>query len=386
LEWVGLRLAQAREERRTTVIGLSRCLAVTGALVGVVAVAGCGSSGSSSSGSSSAGSGASSSSAAAATTGSAGGSSTAPASGASTSSGGGKGKKVAIILTRPQSSAFGVPATKAAVQIKAMGNDVTVQGGVSEANVATTLQGYAARGYALVLVDGAEMQQQAQQVAATQPKTEFVVINGNAAKAPNLASATYSWEQSGFLAGITAGLVTKTNKVSTMSSIKIPPIEGLYYGFQQGVKAVNPKASTVNSYMATNVPDTGLAANLTAAQASRGNDVVFTVATAADPGVFRAAQQKGIHVIGYGTDETNLGPKQILTSTLVDYEGTMVHMTQLFDSGQLKPQVYTYGFKDKAFSLAPLTNMPAAVAAKIKTDAAKALAGGYPIKVLGGGA
>ena len=364
-------------------ISLSRSLAAAGALVGVVAVAGCGSSGSSSSASGSGGSGATS--AAAATTGGSGGSSTAAGSSAA-SSGSGKGKKVAIILTRPQSSAFGVPATKAAVQIKAMGNDVTVQGGVSEANVATTLQGYAARGYGLVLVDGAEMQQQAQQVAATQSKTQFVVINGNAAKAPNLASATYSWEQSGFLAGITAGLVTKSNKVSTMSSIKIPPIEGLYYGFQQGVKAVNPQATTVNSYMGTNDPDTGLSASLTSAQASNGNDVVFTVATAADPGVFRAAQQKGIHVIGYGTDETNLGPQQILTSTLVNYQGTMVHIAQLFDSGQLKPQVYTYGFKDKAFSLAPLVNMPAATAAKIKKAAAKAIAGGYPIKVLGGGA
>jgi basic membrane lipoprotein Med (substrate-binding protein (PBP1-ABC) superfamily) len=176
--------------------------------------------------------------------------------------------------------------------------------------------------------------------------------------------------------------VTKSNHVGTMSSIKIPPIEGLYYGFQQGVKQVNPKATTVNSYMGTNVPDTGLSANLTSAQASRGIDVVFTVATGADPGVFRAAGEKNIKVIGYGTDETNLGPQAILSSSLVDYTGTMVTMAKLFSQGQLQPKVYTYGFKDHAFSLAPIANAPKSMASKIQQLAQQAEAGKFQIKTL----
>jgi basic membrane protein A len=310
--------------------------------------------------------------------------STAGSSGSSTASdAGGSKAKVAIVLTRPQDSAFGKPATDAADKIKSeLGNDVTVQGGLAQAQVAQTLSGYASRGYQLILIDGAEMQQQAQQVAAKFPKVRFVVVNGNANAAPNLSSATYEWEQSGFLAGIAAGIATKTNKVGTMSSIKIPPIQGLYYGFQQGVKLVNPNAKTVNSYMGTNNPDTGLSANLTSAQASQGNDAVFTVATGADPGVFRAAGQKGILVVGYGTDESNLGPKATLTSSLVDYENTMFTMAKLFDAGQLKPIVYTYGFKDKTFSLAPITNVDKATAAKITKYANDALAGKYSVKKL----
>ena len=167
-----------------------------------------------------------------------------------------------------------------------------------------------------------------------------------------------------------------------MSSIKIPPIEGLYYGFQQGVKQVNPKATTVNSYMGNNSADTTLSANLTSAQASKGNDVVFTVATGADPGVFRAAQQHNMLVVGYGVDETPLGPKNILTSTLVDYTGTMVSLVKLFNDGQLQPKVYTYGFKNNAFSLAPVTNVPKATATKIQTTAKQAEDGKFTIKTL----
>lgn len=300
------------------------------------------------------------------------------------SGGGGKKAKIAIVLTRPVDSAFGKPAADAAKEIEATaGNQVDVQGGLSAASVQRTIEGYATRGYGLVIIDGAEMQQQAQQVAPQFPDVKFVVVNGNAEGKPNLSSATYVWEESGFLAGIVAGVTTKSDKTGTISSIKIPPIEGLYYGFQQGVKATNPKASTLNSYMGTNVPDTGLSANLTSAQADRGIDVVFTVATAADPGVFRAAGQKGIKVIGYGTDEANLGPKDTLTSSLVDYKGTMVTMATLFNDGKLEPRVYTYGYKDKAFSLAPLTNLPQDQADKITKLADKALGGGFTIKPLG---
>ena len=167
-----------------------------------------------------------------------------------------------------------------------------------------------------------------------------------------------------------------------MSSIKIPPIEGLYYGFQQGVKQVDPSAKTVNSYMGNNSADTTLSANLTSAQASAGNDVVFTVATGADPGVFRAAGQHKMLVVGYGVDEKPLGPKSILTSTLVDYTGTMVSLVKLFNAGQFAPKVYTYGFKDKAFSLAPITNVPQATAQKIESTAKQAEDGKFSIKTL----
>jgi basic membrane protein A len=302
-------------------------------------------------------------------------------------SGGGAAKasgKVAIVMTRPADSAFGKPATDAAKEIESKyGYQVDVQGGLAANAVQRTIEGYATRGYKLVIIHGAEMQQQAQQVAPQFPDVKFVVVNGNAEAPPNLSSATYVWEESGFLAGLVGGVTTGSNKTGTLSSIKIPPIEGLYYGFQQGVKETNPKASTVNSYMGTNVPDTGLSANLTSAQADRGIDVVFTVATGADPGVFRAAGQKKINVIGYGTDETNLGPKVILTSSLVDYEGTIVRMAGLFKDGTLEPKVYEYGFKDNAFSLAPLVNMPKDQADKITELAEKAKAGEFQIKRLG---
>ncbi len=288
--------------------------------------------------------------------------------------------KVAIVLTNPENSSFGQTAVNAAKQIESeLGNEVTIQGGLTPANEAQTFEGYASRGTELVIIDGAEMQQAAEQVAPKYPETDFVVINGNAEASPNLSSATYAWEEVGFLAGVTAGTATKSNKVGQLSSLEIPPIEGIYQGFEQGVKQVNPKATTINTYTGSNT-DPGKAQSATSAQASQGVDVVFTVATGADPGVFSAAEDKGIQVIGYGIDESNLGEGVILTSTLVDYEGTMFEMAKKFDEGELEPTVYTYGFEDEAFSLAPVTNAPSSTAKEIEKVGEEATAGKFKIK------
>ena len=180
--------------------------------------------------------------------------------------------KIAIVATRPIDSAFGKPAADAATQIKSeLGNEVTVQGGLAAADVAKTLQGYASRGYGLIIIHGAEMQQQAQQVAPQFPKVKFVVVNGNARPQPEPRPGhiLVEREQSGFIAGVVAGLTDQVQQDRDDEQHQDPADPGLYYGFQQGVKHVNPGASTVDSYMATNVPDTGLAASLTSAQASR---------------------------------------------------------------------------------------------------------------------
>jgi basic membrane protein A and related proteins len=298
--------------------------------------------------------------------------------------GGGSGSEdlgqVAILLTNPESSTFGQTAVNAGEQIESeLGNEVTIQGGLTPATEQQTFEGYASRGTELVILHGAEMQQAAEQVAPQFPETHFVVVNGNAEEAPNLSSATYAWEEVGFLAGAVAGTATKSNKVGQMSSLEIPPIEGIYFGFEQGVNEANPQATAINSYTGSNT-DPGKAATATSVQASRGVDTVFTVATGADPGVFSAAKNNNMKVIGYGIDEANLGEDVILTSALVDYEGTMFEMAEKFNEGELKPTVYTYGLKDDVFSLAPITNVPQSTADEIQKVADETLAGKFKIK------
>ncbi|HEV7772764.1 MAG TPA: BMP family protein [Conexibacter sp.] len=284
-------------------------------------------------------------------------------------------EKIALVYTGPADDPFSQPGVQAAKEIESkLGNEVTVQGGLTLADVQTTLEGYASRGYGLVIVNGAEMQQQAQLVAARHPDVRFVVINGDSKAAPNLSSVTYAWEEAGYLAGISAGLSTKSNKVGQVSSLKIPPIERLYSGFEQGVKQVNPAASVTNSFM-TKFLDVGNAADLASAQAAQGIDVLFNVATGADAGLFRAARQHDMKVVGYAIDQKYLGPGNILTSVLVAYRRDMLDVARQFNEGKLEPRVYVKGFADNAFALAPIAGVPQATADKIQRVAQQAISG-----------
>ena len=64
----------------------------------------------------------------------------------------------------------------------------------------------------------------------------------------NALGMQYPSEEAGYLAGIVAALTTKTNTVSTVGGIKIPPVDNWIAGYQAGVKATKPNVKTLNAY------------------------------------------------------------------------------------------------------------------------------------------
>src|SRR5688500_1837475 len=63
---------------------------------------------------------------------------------------------------------------------------------------------------------------------------------------PNVVGLQYPSEESGYLAGVVAAMMTKTNTVSTVGGIKIPPVDNWIAGFQQAVKDTEPSVKLLN--------------------------------------------------------------------------------------------------------------------------------------------
>lgn len=290
--------------------------------------------------------------------------------------------KVALILTESlTTSNLGKAAAVGLQRIKKeFGLNVAVSDNQSPADMRPTLRDYAQRGYDLVVCQGASLQAPALEVASAFPNTKFVVVNGNKAQEPNAAAIDFVWEQGGFLAGAVAGLATKSNKVAGIGSIHIPPIDRLLNGFQQGVAYTNSKADVSLAYSGT-FTDPAANKQTTLVQIAKGVDVVFTVATGGDPGVFQATDEKGILGIGYGTDESSLGPKSVATSLIVDYGTTIYDVVKLYINKQFAAKVYVYGLKDNVFGMAPYQHLPADVLSKAKDVVSKAEQGKTDIKV-----
>lgn len=295
------------------------------------------------------------------------------------------GLKVAVVLAVGlKDTGYGRSALAGITKIeKDFKIDVATSDLIKPADFATSLSDYASRGFNVVIADGVEFQDAAKQVAPKFPKTKFVVVNGFLAAKPNLTAYNFRWEQAGFLGGIVAGVVTKSNKLGNIGGIKIPPIEALFFGFAEGVKKVNPGATTTVSYVGS-FTDPAKAKTVALAQISTGIDVIWAIADSANTGVYQAVKQKGIRAIGYGSDESSLAPKNIVSTTLVDYGKVIYDSVARAKAGTLQPIVYVEGFKEGVFGLAPFGGLlTSAQGAKVRALAKQAQAGKIPIKTMG---
>jgi basic membrane protein A and related proteins len=135
---------------------------------------------------------------------------------------------------------------------------------------------------------------------------------------PNTLGLQFPSEEAGYLAGIVAAGVTKTNTVSTVGGIKIPPVDNWIAGFRQAVKDTNPDIKLLNAYSQDFV-DQAKCKEIALDQIAQGSDVVFQVAGQCGLGALDAACQEGVMAIGVDADQSFAGDC-VITSALKPLE------------------------------------------------------------------
>ncbi|HYX83500.1 MAG TPA: BMP family ABC transporter substrate-binding protein, partial [Gaiellales bacterium] len=186
-------------------------------------------------------------------------------------------------------------------------NELGVDGKVlqsnSNADYVPNLQQLAAQHYDLVIGVGFLMGDAVAKVAKAFPQTNFAIIDfAYSPGIPNVQGLLFKEQDAGYLAGYLAGLVTKTNVVSTVGGQKIPPVDHYIAGFQAGAKASNPNVTTLNDY-SQSFTDQGKCKELALQQIGQKSDVVFQVAGGCGLGALAAAKEKGVWGIGVDADQ-----------------------------------------------------------------------------------
>ena len=185
----------------------------------------------------------------------------------------------------------------------------------SDSDYVPNLQTAAAHGDNLVIAVGFLMESAVEKVAKAFPNTNFAIIDSGPAKPiPNLKSLLFHEQDGGYIAGYLAGLVTKTNVVSTVGGQKIPPVDHYIAGFQAGAKAADPKVTTLNAY-SQSFTNQAACKELALNQIAQHSDVVFQVAGGCGLGALSAAKEKGVWGVGVDADQAYLGDF-ILTSAV----------------------------------------------------------------------
>lgn len=184
-------------------------------------------------------------------------------------------------------------------------------------------------------------------IADDNPDKYFILVDatptyadGSEAQCDNIYSESFAEQESGFFAGVSAAMETKTGKVAVVNGIAYPSNVNYQYGFMCGVDYANAKLGTtaeyveLASYAGTDVTGANVGGNyigsfadqdtgkvLGEALIKEGCDIIFVAAGDSGNGVFTAAKEtEDVMVIGCDADQYSFGDNGsrniILTSVL----------------------------------------------------------------------
>lgn len=228
---------------------------------------------------------------------------------------------------------------------KELGFQVAYTERVAQPDQLAALSDFARRGFDLVVGHGGEFSESGQQAAERFPKAKFVVASGKVKYRPNLATISVNFFQISFMAGVVAGMMTKTNKVAMIAAQQFESVTGQVDGFTQGAKYVNPKVEVLVSYTG-NWDDPGKAKEAALVQIARGADVVSHVLNQAVHGVIEAVKEKKIYIIGQATDQYDLAPEQTLTSYLLRMPYVYLTLAKVTRDGKFEGRSYIIGVEN----------------------------------------
>jgi basic membrane protein A and related proteins len=214
---------------------------------------------------------------------------------------------------------------------------------VAQPDQVETLSDFARRGYNLIFAHGGQFDASIQQVAAEFPKTFFVGVNG-AVKGDNIASLRIDSLQGGYVSGVVAAAMTKSNKIAYLCAQKFQSTDDEKRGFELGAKSVKPNIQVTASYTG-DWNDAAKAKEASLALISAGNDVIYHWLDNAAPAVLETASEKGVYAIGNTADQQAVAPKAVLTSIVKRIDLAIAYMADLATSNQLKGQIYTIGWE-----------------------------------------
>lgn len=227
----------------------------------------------------------------------------------------------------------------------------------------------------LIIAHGGQNTDAALAVAKEFPDIRFVITQG-AVTAGNLSSYDVVQEDSAWLAGAYAALMSKTGVVAHQSGIRVPPGLRARASYAAGVKHANPDVKLLTNFSG-NQDDIALAERVTRAQAKAGADIIYTMLNKGRSGTTQACRELGIKEIGNVIDWVAREPDVFIGSAWADvgigvFEACKDLAGGKFESGK----IFKVGLqRPEAVRLIMAQNTPDAVRQRIEGFQQDILAG-----------
>jgi basic membrane protein A len=207
----------------------------------------------------------------------------------------------------------------------------------------------AKRGATVIVAVGFTQASAVEKVAKQFPEVKFVIIDA-VVDLPNVQSINFREQESSFLCGMAAALVSKTGKIGFIGGMDIPLIRKFALGYTEGAKYVKADVEVFQN-MTGSTPaawgDPAKGAELAKSQFGRGADVVFHAAGATGLGVMQAAKDAGKLSIGCDSNQDYLHPGSVLTSAIKRVDVAVYKAFADARSGSWKPGQFVLGLSDQ---------------------------------------
>lgn len=160
----------------------------------------------------------------------------------------------------------------------------------------------------------------------------------------NLALTNILTHENSYLAGIAAGMLSRTGIVGAVGGMDTPGINLFIDGFEQGVLSVCEDCTVLRSYVGDfSNPVTGKEQAL--ALYEQGADILYQVAGRSGEGVLEAAAETGNFAIGVDSNQDDLYPGTVILSAMKRVDNAVYGFVQSIVDG-------TYAAGESNFGMA----------------------------------
>lgn len=222
----------------------------------------------------------------------------------------------------------------------------------------------------LIVAAGYAMKDAVKTVAEQYPDQKIALIDGKVDES-NVINLTFKEQEGAFLVGAAAAMTTQTKTVGFVGGTQTAEIEKFQFGYQAGVKAIDPNIRVLTDYTGSfNDPVSGK--EIALRQHQNGADVVFHASGASGIGVIGAAGEQGFWAIGVDRDQSEINPEAVLCSMIKHLDRAVYATIESVVKDQFQNRTVVYGLKEEGVGYSDdAGNLPEAVKTKIDEYANK---------------
>ncbi|MDO5551350.1 MAG: BMP family ABC transporter substrate-binding protein [Lachnospiraceae bacterium] len=219
------------------------------------------------------------------------------------------------------------------------------------------LEEFARERYDLVIVSGRDMTEVFAEAAGKHPKLQLAVLDWGAETAAisgndHMAVVRFDPVQAAYLAGIAAGMMTKTDQVGWIVGAGNEKTAAAGYGYLAGVLDANPDAMILQMNIHSfSDQEQGRAAACQMAEA--GADVLFHEAGNSGLGVIQGCQESQIVAIGMDYDQSASAPEFVAASVVKQLEQAVLDVSRSCAEGKLENGILTYDLRNEGCDFLP---------------------------------